>query len=64
MKAAFAIAGYDAEHVKVNSAPCFGRSSWCAPHGAAPGIDRMVMLLAKEENIREITAFPLNQRAQ
>ena len=35
------------------------------PHGGtAPGIDRMVMLLAGEENLREITMFPMNQRAE
>ena len=35
------------------------------PHGGmAPGIDRIVMLLANEENIREITLFPLTQNAQ
>ena len=35
------------------------------PHGGmAPGIDRIVMLLAEEKNIREITLFPLNQNAQ
>ena len=35
------------------------------PHGGiAPGIDRIVMLLAKEKNIREVTMFPMNQNAQ
>ena len=35
------------------------------PHGGiAPGIDRMVMLLAEEKNIREVTMFPMNQNAQ
>ena len=35
------------------------------PHGGiAPGIDRLVMLLAKEKNIREVTMFPMNQNAQ
>ncbi|MEC7169122.1 MAG: amino acid--tRNA ligase-related protein, partial [Pseudomonadota bacterium] len=35
------------------------------PHGGiAPGIDRIVMLLAEEENIREVTLFPMNQNAQ
>ena len=35
------------------------------PHGGiAPGIDRIVMLLAEKENIREVTLFPMNQNAQ
>jgi aspartyl-tRNA synthetase len=35
------------------------------PHGGiAPGVDRIVMLLAREENIREVIAFPMNQKAQ
>ena len=52
-------------------APAWGRhpgtSEWVRnpPHGGiAPGIDRIVMLLANEKNIREITLFPLNQNAQ
>ncbi len=37
----------------------------CPPHGGiAPGIDRIVMLLANEKNIREVTMFPMNQNAQ
>ena len=40
-------------------------SSGCPPHGGiAPGIDRIVMLLANEKNIREVTMFPMNQNAQ
>ena len=40
---------------------CYG----APPHGGiAPGIDRIVMLLANEKNIREVTMFPLNQNAQ
>ena len=40
--------------------------SYVAPHlvGIAPGIDRILMLLANEKNIREVTMFPMNQNAQ
>ena len=60
MKKAFEIAGYDEEVLKskfgaLYSAFCFG----APPHaGMAPGIDRMLMLLKNEENIREVIAFP------
>ena len=41
------------------------RSYGAPPHGGiAPGIDRIVMLLANEKNIREVTMFPMNQNAQ
>ena len=39
--------------------------SYGAPHGGiAPGIDRIIMLLANKQNIREVTLFPMNQNAQ
>lgn len=66
MAAAFAIAGYSREVLETRfggmlSAMRFG----APPHGGiAPGIDRIVMLLANEPNIREITAFPMNGQAQ
>jgi len=66
MKKAFAIAGYS-EDVLENK---FGGmlhalSLGAPPHGGiAPGIDRIVMLLAGEENLREIVLFPMNQRAE
>jgi aspartyl-tRNA synthetase len=66
MKKAFAIAGYS-EDVLENK---FGGmlhalSLGAPPHGGiAPGIDRIVMLLAGEENLREVVLFPMNQRAE
>lgn len=66
MKKAFEIAGYDEEVLKskfgaLYNAFCFG----APPHaGMAPGIDRMLMLLKNEENIREVIAFPMNGNAE
>ncbi len=58
--------GYTTEMVKKNFSGMIKALSYGAPpHGGmAPGIDRIVMLLANEKNIREVTLFPLNQNAQ
>ena len=62
----FSIAGYDKNEVNKNFAGMINALSYGAPpHGGiAPGIDRIVMLLANKENIREVTLFPMNQNAQ
>jgi len=62
----FAIAGYDKKKVEEEFSGMINALSYGAPpHGGiAPGIDRIVMLLANEKNIREVTLFPLNQNAQ
>ena len=66
MLKAFAIAGYPAEEVERQFGGMLGAFRYGAPPhaGMAPGIDRIVMLLAGAENIREVIAFPLNQQAQ
>lgn len=66
MLRAFKIAGYDEEVVKEKFKGMFNAFQYGAPPhgGCAPGIDRMIMLLADEPNIREVIAFPLNQQAQ
>lgn len=66
MLKAFEIAGYAPEVTKEKFAGMFNAFKYGAPPhgGAAPGIDRMLMLLADEPNIREVIAFPLNQQAQ
>jgi len=66
MKKAFAIAGYP-EHVLEEKFGGMLRalSLGAPPHGGiAPGIDRIVMLLCEEENLREVVLFPMNQRAE
>jgi len=66
MYKAFAIAGYNEEEVDKRFGGMIRAFKFGAPpHGGiAPGIDRIVMLLAEAENIREIIAFPLNQQAE
>jgi aspartyl-tRNA synthetase len=66
MLRAFEIAGYPAETVEHDFAGMLNAFRYGAPpHGGlAPGIDRIVMLLAGAENIREVIAFPLNQQGQ
>jgi aspartyl-tRNA synthetase len=66
MYKAFDIAGYKKEEVDEKFAGMINAFRFGAPpHGGiAPGIDRMVMLLADEPNIREVVAFPMNQKAQ
>ena len=62
----FSVAGYDKETVDEKFSGMINALSYGAPpHGGiAPGIDRIVMLLANEKNIREVTMFPMNQNAQ
>jgi aspartyl-tRNA synthetase len=66
MLKAFSIAGYNAETVEKEFAGMLNAFRFGAPPhgGSAPGIDRMVMLLADEPNIREVIAFPMNQKAE
>jgi aspartyl-tRNA synthetase len=66
MYKAFEIAGYSRETVDERFGAMIAAFKLGAPpHGGiAPGVDRIVMLLADEQNIREIIAFPMNQRAQ
>ena len=62
----FSVAGYSKKHVDEKFSGMINALSYGAPpHGGiAPGIDRIVMLLANEKNIREVTMFPMNQNAQ
>jgi len=62
----FSIAGYDKKQVDDKFSGMINALSYGAPpHGGiAPGLDRIIMLLANEKNIREVTMFPLNQNAQ
>lgn len=66
MYKAFGIAGYSKENVDTKFGGLISAFKYGAPpHGGiAPGIDRIVMLIAHEENIREVIAFPMNQRAE
>jgi len=63
---AFAIAGYPADEVEARFGGLLDAFRFGAPPhgGSAPGIDRIVMLLANTPNIREVVAFPMNQQAQ
>jgi len=62
----FSIVGYDKKKVDEKFSGMINALGYGAPpHGGiAPGIDRIVMLLANEKNIREVTMFPMNQNAQ
>ena len=66
MYKAFEIVGYDRAHVDAHFGGMLSAFRCGAPPhaGIAPGIDRMVMLLADAENIREVIMFPMNQRAE
>ncbi|MBQ3887625.1 MAG: aspartate--tRNA ligase [Clostridia bacterium] len=66
MVKAFAIAGYSEEELENKFKSLYNAFKYGAPPhaGMAPGVDRMLMLLAEEENIREVIAFPMNSNAQ
>ncbi len=66
MRKAFAMAGYDEETLKNKFGALYQAFQFGAPPhaGMAPGVDRMIMLLREEENIREVIAFPMNGNAQ
>ena len=66
MKKAFGIAGYPPEVVEESFGALYRAFQYgVPPHGGiAPGLDRMVMLLADEPNIREVVMFPMNQQAE
>ena len=66
MRKAFAVAGYNEEVLKEKFGALYNAFSFGAPPhaGMAPGVDRMVMLIAEEDTIRDVIAFPLNGNAQ
>jgi aspartyl-tRNA synthetase len=66
MYKAFSIAGYAREEVEARFGGLLTALKFGAPPhgGSAPGLDRIVMLLADEPNLREVVAFPVNQRAE
>lgn len=63
---AFEIAGYSEDELKEKFKALYNAFQYGAPPhaGMAPGVDRMIMLLTEEENIREVIAFPMNSNAQ
>ncbi len=66
MKKAFEIAGYNEEEIMTRFAALFKAFHYGAPPhaGIAPGVDRILMLLAEEDSIRDVIAFPMNSKAQ
>ena len=66
MRKAFAIAGYDESVLEEQFGGMYRALQYGAPpHGGiAPGIDRIIMLLCQESNLREVTAFPMNQQGE
>ena len=66
MVKAFEIAGYSEEDLKTKFGALYNAFQFGAPPhaGMAPGVDRMIMLLKNEDNIREVIAFPMNGNAQ
>lgn len=66
MLKAFEIAGYDEADIENKFSSLYNALKYGAPPhaGMAPGIDRIIMLLADQENIREVIAFPMNSNAQ
>ncbi|MBR4515106.1 MAG: aspartate--tRNA ligase [Lachnospiraceae bacterium] len=66
MEKAFEIAGYDKEVLEAKFGALYNAFQFGAPPhaGMAPGVDRMIMLLRNEENIREVIAFPMNGNGQ
>ena len=66
MLKAFEIAGYTQEDIEEKFSALFNAFHYGAPPhaGMAPGVDRIVMLITEQENIREVTAFPMNSNAQ
>ncbi|MBQ9975295.1 MAG: aspartate--tRNA ligase [Clostridia bacterium] len=66
MRKAFEIAGYGEETLKAKFGALYNAFAYGAPPhaGMAPGVDRMIMLIAEEETIRDVIAFPLNGNAQ
>lgn len=63
---AFEIAGYTEDEIKSKFSALYNAFQYGAPPhaGMAPGVDRMIMLITEEENIREVIAFPMNSNAQ